>query len=78
MAGYCSTGQSPQRDVVLMEEEDEEEEEGTLNSQTDFQTIFSEPVATFYTAEIVLAVQFLHTNGIVHRYALSFFYMPVI
>ena len=27
MAGYCSTGQSPQRAVVLMEEEEEEEEE---------------------------------------------------
>jgi hypothetical protein len=26
MAGYCSTGQSPQRAVVLMEEEEEEEE----------------------------------------------------
>jgi hypothetical protein len=25
MAGYCSTGQSPQRAVVLMEEEEEEE-----------------------------------------------------
>jgi hypothetical protein len=25
--------------------EEEEEEKGTLNSQTDFQTIFSEPVA---------------------------------
>jgi hypothetical protein len=28
MAGYFSTGQSPQRAVVLMEEEEEEEEEG--------------------------------------------------
>jgi hypothetical protein len=27
MAGCCSTGQSPQRTVVLMEEEEEEEEE---------------------------------------------------
>jgi hypothetical protein len=27
MAGYCSTGQSPQRAVVLMEEEEEEEED---------------------------------------------------
>ena len=27
MAGYCSTGQSPQRAAVLMEEEEEEEEE---------------------------------------------------
>ena len=27
MAGYCSTGQSPQRVVVLMEKEDDEEEE---------------------------------------------------
>jgi hypothetical protein len=27
MEGYCSTGQSPQRDVVPMEEEEEEEEE---------------------------------------------------
>ena len=27
MAEYCSTGQSPQRAVVLMEEEEEEEEE---------------------------------------------------
>jgi hypothetical protein len=27
MAGYCSTGQSPQRAVVPMEEEEEEEEE---------------------------------------------------
>jgi hypothetical protein len=27
MAGYCSTGQSPQRAVVLMEEKEEEEEE---------------------------------------------------
>jgi hypothetical protein len=26
MAGYCSTGQSPQRAVVLVEEEEEEEE----------------------------------------------------
>jgi hypothetical protein len=24
MEGYCSTGQSPQRDVVLMEEEEED------------------------------------------------------
>jgi hypothetical protein len=30
MAGYCSTGQSPQWAVVLMEEEVEEEEEGML------------------------------------------------
>jgi hypothetical protein len=27
MAGYCSTGQSPQRAVVLIEEEEEEDEE---------------------------------------------------
>jgi hypothetical protein len=27
MEAYCSTGQSPQRAVVLMEEEEEEEEE---------------------------------------------------
>ena len=27
MEGHCSTGQSPQRDVVPMEEEEEEEEE---------------------------------------------------
>jgi hypothetical protein len=30
MAGYCSTGQNPQRAVVLMEEEEEEEEEEEL------------------------------------------------
>jgi hypothetical protein len=30
MAGYYSTGQSPQRAVVLMEEEEEEEEEGRI------------------------------------------------
>ena len=28
MEGHCSTGQSPQWDVVRMEEEEEEEEEG--------------------------------------------------
>jgi hypothetical protein len=27
MAGYCSTGQSPQRAVVLMEEEEEEDDD---------------------------------------------------
>jgi hypothetical protein len=27
MAGYCSTGQSPQRAVVLMEEEDDDDDD---------------------------------------------------
>jgi hypothetical protein len=42
MAGYCSTGQSPQRAVVLMEEEEDqshmvcrETELGTLNNKHD-------------------------------------------
>jgi hypothetical protein len=30
MAGYCSTGQSPQRAVVLMEEEEEDIKEKSL------------------------------------------------
>jgi hypothetical protein len=33
MAGYCSTGQSPQQAVVLMEEEEEEEEEEEKQQQ---------------------------------------------
>lgn len=32
-----------------------------------FQGVFSEDVARLYTAEIVLAISYLHSRGIVHR-----------
>ena len=42
-------------------------EGGDLRSLLELVQIFIEPVATFYAAEIALALQFLHKKGIVHR-----------
>lgn len=41
---------------------------GNLRDQLDQVENFSEPTATFYAAEIAVALQFLHAKGIVHRY----------
>jgi len=40
---------------------------GDLRGQLDEVGVFSEERATFYAAEITLAVQFLHQQGILHR-----------
>jgi novel protein kinase C epsilon type len=40
---------------------------GDLKAQLDGVEVFSEERAKFYTAEITLAVQFLHQHGILHR-----------
>ena len=40
---------------------------GNLKEQLDEVQFFSEKRTKFYTAEIVLAVQFLHQHGILHR-----------
>ena len=40
---------------------------GDLRTQLDEKKRFIEPAATFYAAEIALALQFLHKQGIVHR-----------
>jgi len=42
-------------------------EEGTLHSLLCEMQRLSEKVAQFYTAEIIVAVNFLHKCGIVHR-----------
>ena len=42
-------------------------EGGDLRSLLQLVQRFSEPAATFYAAEIALALQFLHKQGIVHR-----------
>ena len=40
---------------------------GDLKGQLDKVQVFSEKRAQFYTAEITLALQYLHQHGIVHR-----------
>jgi len=40
---------------------------GGLKKQLDEVEVFNEKMAKFYTAEIALAVQFLHQHGILHR-----------
>jgi serine/threonine protein kinase len=40
---------------------------GDLRSKLNLEEKFSQPLATFYAAEIALALQFLHKKGIVHR-----------
>ena len=42
---------------------------GDLRSKLNLEKTFTQTDATFYAAEIALALQFLHKKGIVHRYA---------
>jgi serine/threonine protein kinase len=41
---------------------------GTLSQHLAMEGFFSEKVAQFFTAELCLALEYLHGNGIIYRY----------